>query len=157
MAEKKLGFKDFLTVDYAPGEPDQMKLNAKKRKKDIPTGNTNEEVESVEEALTLQQRQKRAREMKKYKSRLKVGRERAARKTASVGTLRKRARKAARAMLAKKLTANMDKSDLSYSKKQEIEKRLDKMKSRVDRMAQKLLPKMRKKEQERKHRKAQQK
>jgi len=44
--------------------------------------------------------------------------------------------------------------DLSYSKKQEIEKRLDKMKSRIDRMAQKLVPKMRKKEQERKHRKA---
>ena len=39
---KKLDFKDFLAVDYMPGATDQEKLNAKKRKKDIPTGNTNE-------------------------------------------------------------------------------------------------------------------
>lgn len=31
---KKLDFKDFLTVDYAPGMPDLVKRNAKKRKSD---------------------------------------------------------------------------------------------------------------------------
>ena len=34
MAEKKLGFKDFLTVDYVPGMPDLIKKKAKKRKQD---------------------------------------------------------------------------------------------------------------------------
>ena len=154
---KKLNFKDFLAVDYAPGEPDQVKLNAKKRKKDIPTGNTNESVD-LDEALTLQQRQKRSRMMKKYKTRMKLGRERAERKTADMSVIKRRARKAARAMLAAKLiSSHSKKGDLSYSKKQEIEKRLDKMKSCIDRAAQKLVPKMRKKEQERKHRKSQQK
>ena len=33
--DKKLGFKDFLSVDYAPGEPDQVKYNAKKRKVEL--------------------------------------------------------------------------------------------------------------------------
>jgi hypothetical protein len=35
MADKKLGFKDFLTVDYAPGMPDLIKKKAKKRKQDV--------------------------------------------------------------------------------------------------------------------------
>jgi len=143
---KKLGFKDFLNVDYAPGEPDQVKINAKKRKKDIPTGNTNEEVS---EALTIQQRLKKSRQMKKYKSRIAIGRKKAERRFADQGRLKKRARKQARNMLAKKL-AKGNYSDLSYSRKQEIEKRLDKMKSRIDRVAKKLLPKMRKLEMQRK-------
>ena len=62
----KLGFKDFLTVDYAPGMPDQVKKNAKKRKMDTPTGNTNEDA--VDEALTQQQRRARSRQLKKYQS-----------------------------------------------------------------------------------------
>ena len=36
--DKKLGFKDFLSVDYAPGEPDQVKYNAKKRKVEAKAG-----------------------------------------------------------------------------------------------------------------------
>lgn len=147
---KKLDFKDFLTVDYMPGEPDQSKINSKKRKKDIPTGNTNEEVEVVDEALTLQQRQKRSRMMKKYKSRIKIGREKAERRMADPARLKKRARKQARLMLAKKLSKTDDYHSLPYARKQEIEKRLDKMGSRIERVAKKLLPKMRKLELERK-------
>jgi hypothetical protein len=142
---KKLSFKDYLTVDYAPGEPEQTKLNAKKRKKDSGEATTES---TVDEALTLQQRQKRSRQMRKYKSRMKIGRERAARKMADPKRLKKRARKQARNMLAKKL-AKANYSELSFSRKQEIEKRLDRMKPRVDRIAKKLLPKMRKLEQER--------
>jgi len=42
--EKRLGFKSFLNVDYAPGMPDQVKKNAKKRKGD---GDTTGVVEAV--------------------------------------------------------------------------------------------------------------
>ena len=46
MADKKLGFKDFLTVDYAPGMDPIIKRNAKKRK----SGDT--ETSAVGEAKT---------------------------------------------------------------------------------------------------------
>ncbi len=87
--------------------------------------------------------------MKKYASRMKIGRQKAARRMADPKRLKRRAQKQARNMLAKKL-AKADYSSLSFSRKQEIEKRLAKMKPRLDRMAKKLLPKMRKLEQERK-------
>ena len=137
---KKLDFKDYLNVDLAPGEPDQVKYNAKKRKV---------EDSDVDEALTLQQRMKRSRQMKKYASRIKIGKEKAARRTADPKRLKRRAQKQARNMIAKKL-AKGNYSDLSFARKQEIEKRLDKLKPRIDRIAKKLLPKMRKLEQERK-------
>ena len=139
---KKLGFKDYLNVDYAPGEPDQVKHNAKKRKVEA------KEVD-MKEALSLQQRQKRARSMKKYASRIKLGRAKAARRMADPKVLKRRARKQARGMIAKKL-AKADYKSLSFGRKQEIEKRLDKLGPRIDRIAKKLLPKMRKLEQERK-------
>ena len=168
---KKLGFKDFLSVDYAPGEPDQVKYNAKKRKVEAKAGYCSDDCcgsdvkredcncpsdcehcdcnKNVEEALSLQQRMKKSRTMKKYASRMKIGRQKAARRTADPKRLAKRARRQARNMLAKKL-AKADYSSLSFSRKQEIEKRLEKLAPRIDRMAKKLLPKMRKLEQERK-------
>lgn len=193
--DKKLGFKDFLAVDYAPGMPDLIKKNAKKRKQDTPTGNTGEAVEDpiaggkhapnigmgwtgkhrtikdpavkgkhvhvfqyteqteeVDEALTMQQRRARARLLKRYKSRIKLGRERAMRRFASPEKLKQRAQKAARMMIFKKISKNIPKDELTYARRQEIEKRLDTpaMKKRIERLAIKLLPKARKKEMERK-------
>ena len=109
-----------------------------------------DECNCVSEALTLSQRQKRARMMKKYASRIKIGREKAKRRTADPKRLKQRARKQARLMIAKKLSKTDNYSALPFSKKQEIEKRLDKLGPRIDRIAKKLLPKMRKLEQERK-------
>lgn len=179
---KKLDFKDFLSVDYAPGEPGQIKKNAKKRKQDIPTGSNAEYSsthapqneskcscgpecpcegqcgddcncdcnEDVTEALNIQQRRARSRQMKKYKARLNIGRKKAAMKLASSDTLKRRARKAARAAVAKKITKGIPKKELTFARKQEIEKRLDKLGSRISKMATRLLPKIRKAEQQRK-------
>lgn len=141
-----IGFKDFLNVDYAPGMPDLVKRNAKKRKQDIPTGNTGESVDRTDEALSMVQRRAKARQMKKYKTRIAMGRKRAAAKMADAPRLKRRAQKAARAALAKKLTKGIPKSELTPARKQEIEKRLDKMKQRVSRLAKKMLPAVRKKE-----------
>ena len=136
-------FRDFTPVDYMPGEDDLIKRQAKKRKMDTPTGNTGEAVEPTDEALTMVQRRAKARQMKKYQARLKVGRKKASMKVADAKRLAKRARKAARNAIAKKLTKGVAKADLTPARKQEIEKRLDKMAPRITRLAKKLLPKLR--------------
>ena len=152
--DKKLGFKDFLTVDYAPGMPDQIKKNAKKRKyrPDYSSTNPPQSDEEVDEALTMQQRRARARLLKRYKSRIKMGRERAKRRFASPEKLKSRARKAARMLVFKKISKDIPKADLTFARRQEIEKRLEKpaMKKKIDRLAKKLLPKTRKAEMEKK-------
>lgn len=138
-----VGFKDFLTVDYTQTGDGQLARNAKKRKMDTPTGNTGEAVEPTDEALTMQQRRARSRQMKKYQARLKVGRKKASAKVANLDVLKRRAQKAARAAIAKKITKGIPKGDLTPARKQEIEKRLDKMQPRINRVAKKLLPKLR--------------
>jgi len=102
-------FKDFTPVDYMPGEDELIKRQAVKRKKHIPTGNTGEAVEPTDEALTMQQRRAKARTMKRMQARLKVGRKKASMKVANSKVLAKRARKAARNAIAKKLTKGIPK------------------------------------------------
>ena len=71
-----------------------------------------------------------------------------------MSVVKKRAKRQARLQLLKKLTRGVDKDDLSFQKRTEIEKRLDKMKPRIDRLARKLIPVVRKKDRERKASKA---
>ena len=200
----KLGFKDFLAVDYAPGMPDLIKKNAKKRKQDTTGGNNAEyssthpprkeqkvhdpigsgkhapnigmgwtgkhrtikdpatgkhvhvfqytEETELDEALTSQQRRARARLFKKYKTRIKLGKERAKRRFASPEKLQLRARRKAREFVFKKITKDIPKSELTFARRQEIEKRLESpaVKKRIERLAIKLLPKVRKAEMEKK-------
>ena len=107
-------------------------------------------VESPDEALNIQQRLKLARSLKKNKAKIAMGRKRAARKTANLDTLKKRAMKQARNMIIKKLTKGVSKADMSMARKQSIEKRLDKMKPKIAKIAKKILPQVRKMEKERK-------
>lgn len=202
----KLGFKDFLAVDYAPGMPDLIKKNAKKRKEGTTGGNGAEysstrpprkdemhdpigggkhapnvgmgwtgkhktikdpstgkhvhvfqytestEEADLNEALNSQQRRARARIFKKYKSRIALGKERAKRRFASPEKLQLRARKKAREFVFKKITKDIPKSELTFARRQEIEKRLESpaIKKRIERLAIKLLPKVRKAEMEKK-------
>ena len=137
-----LSFKDFLTVDYTPGMPEEISYAAMKRKR----GRIGEDVD---EALNFQQRRARARAMKKNKAKIAMGRRRAARKAADPKRLMKRARKAAISTLFKKLAKGQTRSDLPAGRRQEIEKRIEKMKPRVDKIARKMLPQIRKIEKER--------
>ena len=112
-----------------------------------------EEVEvDVDEALTLQQRMKRSRMMRRMRTRIKVGRERAKRKMANKEKLEKRARRQARNMIAKKLTRGIPKAELTFARKKEIEKRLDKpvLQARIKRIAKRIFKDVRKKEVQRK-------
>ena len=133
-----VGFKDYMTVDYRPGEDDQIKYNAQKRKR------ADVEEENTDEALSLAARRKRSRDMRKNKNKLKVARSRAMKRVANPERIKKRARKQAINMIYKKLTKGMSRSDLTAAKKAELEKRINKMKPRVNRLTRKILPQVRK-------------
>jgi hypothetical protein len=148
-----LSFKDMMTVMYRPGEDELVNYRAYRRKRlseQAETISVNEE--DVDEALTLQQRQKKARLIKRLKSRIKLGRVRAKKRMANVKVLKRRTNKKARDMVVRKLTKDIPKKDLSFARRQEIEKRLERpaMKQRIQRLAKRLLPKIRKAEMQRK-------
>ena len=108
--------------------------------------------DDVDEALNMSQRIKRSRLMKRLKGRIAVGRRRAKKKMANKQTLTKRSNRQARNAIAKKLTRGVPKSELTFARKQEIEKRLDKpaLKQRIARLAKRMFKDVRKKEVERK-------
>lgn len=135
---KPMSLKTFINVDYTQTGDPQQAYNAKKRKRDSGEGTT--------EALTVQQRRKLARNLKKNKAKIARGRKIAARRVANMDVLKKRARRQARKAIVKKITKGIDKSELSVARRAEIEKRVSKMGSRIDRIAKKLLPKVRKSE-----------
>ena len=147
---KPMSLKTFINVDYTQTGDPQQAYNAKKRKRDIGAGtdaeysSTNPPTET--EALTMQQRLAKSRQMKKMKAKIAIGRAKAAKKIATMDVLKKRARKKAREILLKKLTKDIPKSELSLSRRQSIEKQLDKKKATVDKIAKKILPQVRKDE-----------
>ena len=144
---KKLGFKDFVTVDYTMTGDEYLAYQAQKRKRGH-FDTYNEEVE-VDEALTNTQRIKASQRMKKMSRRIQMAKKRAMKRAPSMDVLKKRAQKQARTDLLKKWTRGADKSDLSFGRRSELEKKLKKAKGKIDRNAKKLVPQMRKKDRER--------
>jgi hypothetical protein len=100
----------------------------------------------LDEAMTLQQRMKAKATMRKNKAKIAMGRKKAEKRIASPEKLKKRARKQARDSLEKKLLKGKDKSELSFSGRQNLEKQVDKKKGAIDRIARKLLPQVKKQE-----------
>lgn len=156
-----LSFRHFYTVEYRPGEDELINYRAKKRrngamyehhKKDADGNPIPHDDEEMNEALTMAQRQKRARIMKRLKSRIKLGRERQKRKMADQPRLQKRAIKQAKRRVIKKILKGKDKRDLSFARRQEIEKRLEKpaFKKRIERLAKRMFPAIRRAEVQRK-------
>ncbi len=94
------------------------------------------------EALTNQQRMKAKINFKKNKAKIMLGRKKAAKKLASPEKLKARAVKQARNILLKKILKKRDKADLSFSSKHSIEKKLAKKKGAIQKIAKKLLPKV---------------
>lgn len=107
--------------------------------------------ENLEEALTRQQRRKRAIAMKKARHKIRRGREKAKKRTATLEVLKKRAKKAALGMLKQKFAKNRRYAELSPGEKEVIDKRIEKIsKKRIEAIARKLLPKVKQKERDRK-------
>lgn len=128
-----LGFKEFNPAEYRPGEDDQVNHNAIKRKKQ-------------DEALSFAQRRARSRLMKRIQAKVKRGRMKAKMRTAAPAVLKKRAAKQARNLIFRKLSKGKSRSELAPARRAEIEKRLDKMKGRIQKIALRIIPKVRKME-----------
>lgn len=169
---KPLGFKDFITVDYRPGEDDQLKYKAIKRRRGLDRGLNDdcwdgykkvgmkkkgaktvpncvpEEQQVTQEKLTLASRRALARAMKRNKAKIKMGRKRAMQRVANPEVLMKRAKKHARNQMFQRI-AKKNRGDVTPARKAAIEDRLNKMKGRIEKMARKMLPQIRKMEKER--------
>lgn len=151
-----LRFKDMFPygIEYRPGEDELVNYRALRRKRTIGVGEggpIGEETE-VDEALSVATRLKKARDIRRNKAKIALGRARAARRFASQDVLKKRARKAAYRTFYNKITKNIPRDELTPQRKAEIEKRLNTpaFKNRIDRMAKKMIKDVRKKEMERK-------
>lgn len=150
-----LRFKDMFPVEYRPGEDELVNYRAYRRKRTIGVGEggpIGESTEEVDEALTVASRLKKARDLRRNKAKVALGRARAARRFASMDVLKKRARKAAYKAFYMKITKNIPRDELTPQRKAEIEKRLNSpaFKGRIERAAKKMLKDVRKREMERK-------
>lgn len=104
------------------------------------------EFTTTDEAMTVQQRLKRSRQFKKIKNKVAMGRKKAARKIASPKKLKQRALKKARLNFFKKIAKGQAPQQVSPARRTEIEKKLDKMKNKIQKVARKILPQVRKDE-----------
>jgi len=107
------------------------------------------EMEELDEAvMTLQQRMKRARTMKRIAKKLAMKRKIRKKRFADASRLLQRARKAAKQILRKKLAGSRGENykQLSFSGKMSVDKLVDKRSSVIDKLAKRLLPKVRKAE-----------
>lgn len=129
---------------------DDKMRKAQGKKSPVKVAANEESASDVDEALSFQARMKKSRTMKKYSARLKLGKKRAMNKTANNSRIQTRSNKQARLMFFKKLSKGKSPSELTPMKRAEIEKRLDKLKPRIQKMAIRLKPKVRQKEKERK-------
>lgn len=102
-------------------------------------------------ALDYGQRMARARTMRKYSRKMAMSRKRLSKRLASTDKLEKRARRTAIKMVRRIVAGavGVNYSELSAAQKMEIDKRVAKKTALVDRLAKRLLPKMRTKDRQR--------
>ena len=135
-------FKELMIMPVEAGEDEYLKYRAMKRRKHM-YEETEVEEETTDEALSMAARRKRSRDMRKNKNKLRIARNRMKKRVANPERIKKRAKKQAIDKIYKKLTKGMSRKDLTPAKKAELEKRIAKMKPRVNRIAKKLLPSVR--------------
>ena len=104
--------------------------------------------ENVEEALTMAQRMKKKRDMRRNKARIAVGRRRAKKRMANTKVLKRRSDRQARNAIAQKITRGIPKRDLTPARKREIEKRLESpaLQRRIKVLSKRMFKDVRKKE-----------
>jgi len=108
-----------------------------------------EEVE-LEEALTRQQRLQRKMLMRRLRSKIMMGRRRAMRRKATVDVLKKRAKRLVIRALKKRFAKTNNYADLPYSARQRIDDRIARIpKKRLDILARRFLPRVKKAERDR--------
>ena len=103
----------------------------------------------LDEVMSKMVRMKKARMMKTKGKQIARKRKIAMKRKANPEKLKKRSAKKARDIVAKKILKDKSKSDLSISGKENLEKRLAKKKGVIAKIAKRILPKIRKAENER--------
>ena len=103
----------------------------------------------LDEVMSKMVRMKRARMMKTKGKMIARKRKIAMKRKASPEKIKKRAAKKARDIITKKILKDKSKSDLSLAGRERLEKRLDKKKAVIAKIAKRILPKVRKAENER--------
>ena len=107
------------------------------------------ENEVQNEALTLQQRRKRGMQLRRRKSRIKRQKALQMRRFAGKSRIQNRAKRGARNILKKRFSGGKSYNKLSSAQKMTVDKRAEKMKKMVGRLATRLVPTFRRKEIER--------
>jgi hypothetical protein len=103
----------------------------------------------MDEALTPAQRLKRSRVMRQKSKVIQRKRTIAMKKRAPSEVIQKRALKKARDILSKKILKDRDRKDLGYGELDQLDKKLDKKKSVIKKIAKKMLPHLKKAEKDR--------
>ena len=103
----------------------------------------------LEEPLTVQQRMKRSRTMKRLSKKISAKRKIAMKKKATTEKLEKRAQKKARDLVRQKFMKGKSYNDLSNAEKIQLDKKVEKKKALISKLAKRILPKIRKAEGER--------
>lgn len=106
-------------------------------------------IRQMDEALTVAQRLARSRIMKAKAGIIAKKREISMNRKATPEKLKLRALKKAKDIIRKKITSGKNPADLSFSEKERIEKMLKKKSAAIKNIAKKLLPMVKKGEEER--------
>ena len=106
------------------------------------------ESPDLSEAMTMAQRMKMKQAFKRNRAKIMLGRKKAAKKAASPEKLKLRATKQAREIIIKKILKDKSKADLSFAGREALEKKVDKKKAAIQKIAKKLLPGIRLKDKE---------
>ena len=106
---------------------------------------------SLDEVLNMQQRLKKKQMMRRLKGKIKLGRRRAKYRIANAEKLKKRSQKKARELIRKRIAGSQGKNykDLPYAGRQQVDKRVEKKKDLIARLAKRMMPKVKKAEMER--------
>jgi hypothetical protein len=105
---------------------------------------TFKEYNTQDEAMTMATRMKMKAAFKKNKAKIKLGKKKAAKKLASPEKLKARAVKQARELIIKKILKGKSKADLGFAARTDLEKKVDKKKGAIAKIAKKILPAVKK-------------
>lgn len=137
--------------EFKKGLPKNLQKHSKEVMNTL-RGALNEELtpEELQEVVSVQTRIKKASRARTMKARLAMGRRRALKRKASRGQLTRRAQRTARKFMRARMLRGQKYSDLSYSARAALDRRLKIKSKSVNRLAQKLLPRISAGEQRRK-------
>lgn len=148
---KRIDFKDFMNVDRDPGQSQLIKYNSHQNRRRVANEDALVEVKKGSKAvLSYSARQKKSRDMKKNRVKLKRGKWFHSRRTAGGERQKVRQQQKARRAMFKKLTKGKARRTVSLARRKEVEKRMANFDAILKYTVKKSLPGARRKEVQRK-------